>query len=413
MRVLCVGVRYPPHHTGGYELHCRSVVEDLRAHGHDVTVLTSTLRHPGVPDGDPAVLRELTAFDPGAPWPGWRAALAGEHANLAVLRRALAASRPDAVCWWRMGELSLGLVEHVRRAGIPAVGVVCDQWLLEGPARDPWQRPWVPEDAPTRSSQKPRMHQRGQTPLMRAGAEVLARTPIRVDWSGAAEWLFVSDWLRRRTLAQGPPLARTGVGHAGIDLGRLRFRGAPPPWRGRLLYAGRLSALKGADDAVAALAALPGATLTICGHGSAEDHGRLEASARAAGVAGRVELAGARGADEMPAVFAEHDALLFPSRWEEPWGLVPLEAMAVGLPVVATGTGGSAEYLRPGENALRVAPGDPAGLAAAVEELTSDLGLRERLAAGGRTTAERYPTAACNAVVRGALERCGRRLAGQ
>ncbi len=387
MRVLCVGVRYPPHHTGGYELHCRSIAEDLRAHGHEVHVLTSTLRHAGVPDGDePGVRRELTAFDQHAPWPGWRAAGAGERRNVAVLRRALAELRPDAVCWWRMGELSLSLVEHVRRAGLPAVGVVCDPWLLEGPARDPWQRPWV-----TRRGAR--------------AVEGLTGMPIRVSWSAAAEWLFVSGWLRERTLAAGPVLARTGVAHAGIDLDRLAARGPAPPWRGRLLYAGRLSTLKGADDALAALAELPGATLTICGHGSAEDRARLEALATRAGVTDRVTSRGAVGADAMPGVYADHDALLFPSRWEEPWGLVPLEAMAVGLPVVATGTGGSAEYLRHEENALRVAPGQPRALAAAVHRLEGDAALRDRLAAGGRATAERYPTATCNAGVREALER--------
>jgi glycogen(starch) synthase len=397
MRVLCVGVRYPPHHTGGYELHCRSVVEDLRAHGHEVHVLTSTLRHPEVPDGDePRVRRELRAFDPRAPWPGWRAAHAGERANVRALRAALARVRPDVVCWWRMGELSLALVEHVRRAGLPAVGVVCDRWLLEGPVRDPWQRPWLEG-------------RRGRPLVERA-----TRLPVAVDWSGAATWLFVSDWLRRETLATGPPLGRTGVAHAGIDPERLVPRGAAPPWRGRLLYAGRLSELKGADDAVCALAALPG-TLTVCGHGSPEDHARLRATARDAGVEGRVELLGAVGAAGMPAVYAEHDALLFPSRWEEPWGLVPLEAMAVGLPVVATGTGGSAEYLRAGENALRVAPEDPAGLAAAARALAEGPELRARLVAGGLATAARFPTHACDAVVREALaaaaERSGRATA--
>ncbi len=52
----------------------------------------------------------------------------------------------------------------------------------------------------------------------------------------------------------------------------------------------------------------------------------------------------------LPKVYADADAVVFPVTWNEPWGLVPLEAMAVGRPVVATGTGGSAEYLRDGEN---------------------------------------------------------------
>ncbi len=397
VRVLCVGVRYPPHHTGGYELHCRSVVEDLRAHGHDVAVLTSTLRHPGIADGgEPGVRRALRAFDQHAPWPGWRAALAGERRNVAVLRGALRELRPEVVCWWRMGELSLSLVEHVRRAGLPAVGVVCDPWLLEGPARDPWQRPWVPGPGAHPSRWL-------RSRAARTALERLTRLPVAVDWSGAATWLFVSDWLRRRTLAAGPSLARTGVAHAGVDLDALALRGTPPPWRGRLLHAGRLTALKGADDAISALAALPGATLTVCGHGSAADHDRLRATARAAGVGARVSLAGPRDAARMPALYAAHDALVFASRWEEPWGLVPLEAMAVGLPVVATGTGGSAEYLIDGGNALLAAPGDPAGLAAAVAALAADAGLRARLSAAGRATAERLPTRRANAVVREAL----------
>lgn len=406
MRVLCVGVRYPPHHTGGYELHCRSVVDDLRTHGHDVAVLTSTLRHPGVSDPvEPGVYRALHAFAPaerrlasqgstpngtqraglGASAPGWREAGAGERHNVAVLRGAIAHHRPDVICWWRLGELSVSLVEHVRRAGLPAVGVVCDPWLVEGPARDPWQRPWVGH------------------PGAAAVLERLVGMSIRVDWSGAARWLFVSEWLRRRTLLAGPPLARTGIAHAGIDLERLPFRAPPSSWRGRLLYAGRLSPLKGVEDAVAALADTAG-TLTLHGPGSTEDRERVRAVARGAGVEERVLLAGTRAPEEMGAAYAAHDALLFPARWGEPWGLVPLEAMAVGLPVITTATGGSAEYVRPGANALRVAPGDPAGLAAAVRRLADSPALRAHLATQGRATAQRYPVAACNAVVREALE---------
>ena len=54
----------------------------------------------------------------------------------------------------------------------------------------------------------------------------------------------------------------------------------------------------------------------------------------------------------LPATLRRGRRVLFPVRWEEPWGLVPLEAMAVGTPVVASGRGGSAEYLRDGENCL-------------------------------------------------------------
>ena len=375
MRVLVLSTRFPPHHTGGYELHCAASVADLRRHGHEVRVLTSSLRHAGVsdPPGEP-VDRTLRAFDPRAPWPGEQAALAGERENAAALGAVLAAFRPDAVAFWRMGELSLSALEQVAAAAIPAIAVVCDPWPLEAPARDPWQR----------------------------GA------PLDVGGGGLRQWLFVSEWLRDHVEAQLGPLGATGLAPAGVDLAGFPPRAVAPAWRGRLLVAGRLSVLKGADDAIAALAELPEAMLTLVGHGSEADRARLQDAAERAGVEDRVDIRPPVDDAGMAAVLADHDALLFPVRWPEPWGLVPLEAMAVGLPVVATGTGGSAEYLQDEGNALLTAPQDPPALARAVRRLATDDGLRSRLAAAGRRTAERFPAAACVAPVRAALERAVR-----
>ncbi len=376
MRVSVLGVRFPPHHTGGYELHCAATVDGLRAAGHDVRVLTSDLREPGAAaQADPPwVQRELRAFDPAGGWPGLRAAAAGERHNARALRAHLRAVRPDVVCFWRMGELSISLLERVRRAGIPAVGVVCDPWPLEAPGRDPWHRAVG--------------HRLGGTP----------------DWARVARWVFVSRWLARRMARAGLPMAPAGIAHAGLDLARLPFRGPPGPWGGRLLYAGRLSALKGVDVALEALARLPGSRLTVCGHGSPQAVAGLRARAAELGIAGRVDLRAPLPSERMAALYAAHDAVVFPAVWPEPWGLVPLEAMAVGTPVVATGTGGSAEYLRAGGNALLVAPGDAEALAAAVRRLAADGALRARLAAGGRRTAEAHPAERGTATIARVLE---------
>jgi glycosyltransferase involved in cell wall biosynthesis len=273
-----------------------------------------------------------------------------------------------------MGELSLSLLERVRRAGVPAVGVVCDPWPLEAPDRDPWHR---------------------------AVGRRLGGTP---DWARLARWVFVSRWLAERVARAGLPMVPAGIAHAGLDLARLPFRGPPGTWRGRLLYAGRLSALKGVDVALHALAELPAARLTVCGHGSPEAEARLRALAGELGIAHRVELRPPLPPEEMAGLYAAHDAVLFPGIWAEPWGLVPLEAMAVGTPVVATGTGGSAEYLRAGRNALLAAPGDAEALARAVRRLAADGALRARLAAGGRRTAEAHPAQRGTAVVARVLE---------
>jgi hypothetical protein len=117
--------------------------------------------------------------------------------------------------------------------------------------------------------------------------------------------------------------------------------------------------------------------------------GGLEGRALAArlGVGERVTFE-RRARGELPAIVADADALVFPVRWREPWGLVPLEAMAAGTPVVASGRGGSGEYLRHERNCLVFdVEAGAAGLAEAVVRLAVDEGLRERLSAGGRETA--------------------------
>jgi len=99
--------------------------------------------------------------------------------------------------------------------------------------------------------------------------------------------------------------------------------------------------------------------------------------------------------------------VVFPVVWEEPWGLVPLEAMALGRPVVATGRGGSGEYLRDDENALLFEAGDAEALAAAVTRLADDPDLRTRLRAGGSATAPLHTEDVFNDAVLREVERAG------
>ena len=143
--------------------------------------------------------------------------------------------------------------------------------------------------------------------------------------------------------------------------------GEPHDWGWRLFHVGRMDERKGVDTAIEALAHLPAeARLTVLGSGDDRYLAELRALCARLGLEGRVRSTCVTRS-ELPAAYARADALLFPVRWEEPWGLVPLEAMAIGTPVVATGTGGSGEYLRDGENALVVGRGaGPAELARAV-----------------------------------------------
>jgi phosphatidylinositol alpha 1,6-mannosyltransferase len=90
----------------------------------------------------------------------------------------------------------------------------------------------------------------------------------------------------------------------------------------------------------------------------------------------------------LPSVYASADAFVYASETET-LGLVVLEAMASGLPVVATPAGGVADNLRDGENGLAFPPGDAAAMATCMERIAFDPDLRRRLASNARAWAER------------------------
>jgi glycosyltransferase involved in cell wall biosynthesis len=392
MRVLTVGNMYPPHHQGGYELLWRGSVEQLRAAGHEVRVLTTDHREaepdPGVAEG-PDVHRELRWYwrDHEFPELSVRERLRVERHNLGAFDRHCAEFEPEAVAWWAMGGMSMSLLERARGVGLPAVGVVVDEWLSYGPLVDGWQRAFG-------------------RPWLASVAGMLSGVPTRVRLDRAAEWIFVSAYLRERAVAAGLPLGEAQVVHAGIDPDA--FPAADErPWDGRLLCLGRLDPRKGVATAVEALAALPGCTLRCVGAGDDSHRERLAALAAEGEVTSRVRF------DRLPrteiaGAYAAADALLFCVEWPEPFGLVPLEAMAVGTPVIATGTGGSAEYLADGENCLLVEPGDVAALAAAVERLAGDRGLRGRLRVGGLETAAAHGELRFDEAIAAALQRVAR-----
>jgi glycosyltransferase involved in cell wall biosynthesis len=202
---------------------------------------------------------------------------------------------------------------------------------------------------------------------------------------------FVSESVRRTALDNtGWSFPRSTVTFSGIE--RDEFPLIPPdegsgPWRGRLLYAGRIEPRKGIQTAVRALALLPPtSTLDVVGPVEPGYRSRIEALAGSLGVGGRVRFDSVERA-ALRQRYLDADAVLVPSEWAEPFGLVPLEAMACGRPVVATGTGGSGEFLVDGANCLLFEPGRPEALAAAVGRLQGDPALRQRLVEGGLQTA--------------------------
>jgi glycosyltransferase involved in cell wall biosynthesis len=156
------------------------------------------------------------------------------------------------------------------------------------------------------------------------------------------------------------------------------------------------------------------ARLELIGGWDTAEESRLRRLASEVGVAERVDFGGQLGRAEIVEAYGRADAVVFPVRWEEPWGLVPLEAMGRGRPVVATGRGGSGEYLRDEYNVLLFDADDAEALAAALSRLAADEALRARLRRGGLETAPRYTDQLFNEAVQEELARAaGRDLAAE
>ncbi|MEW2135664.1 glycosyltransferase [Streptomyces sp. NPDC005409] len=191
----------------------------------------------------------------------------------------------------------------------------------------------------------------------------------------------------------GLPEDKADVVPCGVDAERFQPEG-PVAERGsahrhRLLQLGRLVPRKGAALSVAALAHLPEAELVIAGGPAPGDLDadlevrRLRALARGAGVLDRVRFVGAVPCDGVPALLRSADVVLCPGDYE-PFGIVPLEAMACGRPVVASAVGGQLDTVADRETGRLVPPGDALALAAATAELLADDSVRRAYGAAGR-----------------------------
>ena len=393
MRLLTVGNRYPPWSVGGYERLWSDTVGRLRAAGHEVRVLTTLPDPSDLPAGDREpptdTYRELRWYwrDHHFPPISLRAVLALERANAATFARHLETFGPDVVIWWSMGGMSLSLLAHP--GPVPRIGVVADDWMTYGPRVDGWLRRW-------------------RKPLLRAIGAALASAyglSDAADIGAAARWIFISEYLLDAARAGGIELPDAVVAHPGVDDRLFAWRQAHE-WSWRLLYCGRVEQRKGVDTAVEALALIPEhATLTLDGPIAEPERARLRELAATLGVLDRVRFQ-LTARPQLPDVYAAADAVVFPVRWREPWGLVPLEAMAVGRPVLASRAGGgAAEYLAEGRNCLGFDPGDASGLAAAVRLAGADGELRSALVAAGSRTAAEFTAGAFHAQLERELDR--------
>jgi len=160
----------------------------------------------------------------------------------------------------------------------------------------------------------------------------------------------------------------------------------------RLLVLGRIVTRKGIGNVIEAVAGLPDVELIIAGgppaarYESDPEVRRLRELADSLGVADRVVFLGSVDRREVPTLIRVSDVVVT-APWYEPFGIVPLEAMACGRPIVGTAVGGMLDTIVPGETGELVPPRDPASLRATLRALLDDQDRRRRYGEAGRCRA--------------------------
>lgn len=396
MRILFVTNYYPPYEVGGYEQLCRDVAIRLEARGHEVAVLTSDRGMDQTEALDePGVYRLLGIL----PQYGTRV---GPAAQFFLARRSIEARdrntyrgfanefAPEVVFIWNLEGLPYELA--VDAESQPGTAVV--YWLAHySPAQpDAYWRYWsqLPARRTWLGLPKRLLARVALAQLRREGK------PVRPRMSHVA---VVSEWMRRKGLAEGTLPEHTEVIYNGVET-ELFHRPVPQPDQKppiTLLLAGRVSPDKGVHVAIEAVAKLAHARsqrdfcLVIAGDGPADYLKELQRSVARHRITDLVCFLGRVPRERMPAIMHSSHILLLTAIYPEAFARVTLEAMAAGLAVIGTLTGGTGEILQDGVNGLTCPAQDSTALARHMGRLIDDPELRCRLAWQGQTLVlERY-----------------------
>jgi len=369
--------RLPPDDRGGYALGCLRTVEALEARGHDLQILTSS-RRAGQGGAEARVLAQLAGDRELSP--SWQAAFLKELVNQSGFRTACRDFRPDAVLAFDLTGVSVSLTNLAEDFGLPVIFYVASDWLA-GWERDIWYRAW---------------------PKLDAGFKVLRYLSRRFhlrpvsDPLSSSRVIFASRHLEAMARQVGKTWARGAVIPWGIDTVRFSPRNSAGAHPARLLYVGRIWQEKGIDVLIRALGmvnqgrGMGALSLTIAGNERPSQGftAYLRELASSCGVLPSVTFAGFVPPTDMPDLYRVHDIFVFPSGVVEPLSLPVLEAMACGLGVVSTATGGNAEFLEPEVNALVIPAENADHCAAQVLRLAQNPDLLDALGSRARHTVE-------------------------
>ncbi len=371
MKILILTSYYPPLGSSGHDVRCQQVAEALSARGHRLQVLTSNYRLPpmGVKT-DKGIYRELILSaelsDELLEDVSYHDAMALDVKNAGILDNRLSRFNPDVVLVWDCIGLSKSLLMRMQNRGIRLVYDFHNNWIeSRNYERDPWFYWWRKQSSASARWRKLWMALSG------AARRVLRKLPARrannLDLTNAC---VASCSLRETLVADGleslreAPVYYSALKPNGIERKQVYRQ------EKRFMWAGRVSEAKAPDLALNAIARLKAqghaVSLDIFGMGEPIERKAMRELIDSMELADCVRMVGIRPG-EIGEHYVHYDALLFTSRFDDPFPMTPIEAMWAGLPCILSQGGGIQEVVDDEETAILFPCDDLAGLLSAIE----------------------------------------------
>ena len=235
----------------------------------------------------------------------------------------------------------------------------------------------------------------GELKVLRESDRIIAATPAEL---AQLQWLYQADISK---IAVIPPGVDTGKFYPIPPDEAKEFIGVPPCGR-MILFVGRIEPLKGLDVLLESIAQMRARDVSeeyrFClvviggeadGNDMSAEMNRIQALREQYGLQDLVAFLGKRSQDTLPYYYSAAEVVVVPSHYES-FGMVALEAMACGTPVVASQVGGLAYLVQDGQTGYTVPVDDPAALADRLLSLLSNPGLRQRMGETAVETARGY-----------------------
>ena len=373
LKIAHVVRRYSPAEWGGTETVVMHTVEEQRALGHDPRVFcTAALQPPDARSTENVAF--FPYFYPYFPMPAadrLKLDKKGGSPYAPKLFKAVAAFRPDVIHIHAGGRLACAAVKLAKRLGVPSV------ISLHGGAAS----------VPASELEEMLKPLKGKFPY---GAILDRLFGLRFDPLAKVDVIICISHEEERRLKEKYPGRNVQYLPNGVDGGEVRAAARPGS---NILCVSRIDYQKNQLALVELLAARPGCRLTLVGPITARWYAdKIAARAKELGVGDRLTLVPGLppGSAELEAAFASANVFVLPSV-HEPFGIVALEAMARGIPLIASNVGGLPDFVKDGENGLLFDPSAPANLVRAFDRLVALPPERiEAMVSAARATADQF-----------------------